>query len=144
VRATDVLLLAQHFITHFARMFERDVRGLSPEAADRLLRHSWPGNVRELRNAIEHGVSLIGGGKELTPELLGLRAGKRTNREPAKSGTASFHETKEKLIDDWEREYLTELVRATGGNVARAARRAGLARQYLHRLMRKHRIALED
>ena len=40
VRAGDVLLLAQHFIDHFARMFGRDVRGLTPEAAERLLRYA--------------------------------------------------------------------------------------------------------
>src|SRR5205807_7484451 len=57
-RAGDVLLLAQHFVDHFARMFGRDVRGLTPETAERLARYSWPGNVRELRNAIERAVAM--------------------------------------------------------------------------------------
>jgi two-component system response regulator HydG len=74
VRAADVLLLAQHFIEHFARMFDRagaggtpvpagdrNAPGMTAECAERIVRYSWPGNVRELRNAMERAVAMAPG-----------------------------------------------------------------------------------
>ena len=53
VRGNDVLQLAQHFVRLFAERNHKDVRGLSPQAAEKLLGYVWPGNVRELQNVIE-------------------------------------------------------------------------------------------
>ena len=55
-RADDVVFLAEHFLALAARCFQRDVRGLSPDARDTLLRHRWAGNVRELRNCVLESV----------------------------------------------------------------------------------------
>ena len=57
-RGDDVLLLAHHFLRHFAAAMGRDISGISPAAGAKLLGHHWPGNVRELRNVIERGVIL--------------------------------------------------------------------------------------
>jgi transcriptional regulator with GAF, ATPase, and Fis domain len=135
-RREDIPVLIEHFLEG------RKVK-LSGEAKALLQEHDWPGNVRELRNTIEQGLSLAGDKRELTPELLGLHTAGRAGRAPGKGARIRFHEAKEQLVDDWERDYLTELLRAAGGNISRAARRAGLARQYLHRLLRKHGIETE-
>ncbi|GJL65613.1 MAG: acetoacetate metabolism regulatory protein AtoC [Nitrospirales bacterium] len=52
-RKEDIPLLIQHFIREFNPKFHREVKSVSAEALDSLLRYSWPGNVRELRNLIE-------------------------------------------------------------------------------------------
>ena len=57
-RREDIPLLAQHFLAHFAGQNHKTIRGFTPQAMDRLLRHAWPGNVRELMNAVERGVVL--------------------------------------------------------------------------------------
>ena len=51
---------------------------------------------------------------------------------------ALFMATKERVIAEWEKAYLANLLSSTGGNVSQAARKTGLQRPYLHRLLRKH------
>jgi len=57
-RIEDIPLLAQDFLIRFTEKNRKTIRGFTPQAMDRLLRHPWPGNVRELMNAVERGVVL--------------------------------------------------------------------------------------
>jgi NtrC-family two-component system response regulator AlgB len=57
-RPRDILPLAEHLLSFFARQNGKHLSGFTEEARDALLRYPWPGNVRELRNAIERGVIL--------------------------------------------------------------------------------------
>jgi two-component system response regulator HydG len=60
-RGEDVLRLADHFRSRFARSLGRSVTSIAPEAVDTLRRHTWPGNVLELENTIERAVLLCRG-----------------------------------------------------------------------------------
>jgi DNA-binding NtrC family response regulator len=60
-RIEDIPLLAQDFLVRFTEKNRKTIRGFTPQAMDRLLRHPWPGNVRELMNAVERGVVLSRG-----------------------------------------------------------------------------------
>jgi len=77
-RREDIPPLASHFIAACSADMGKDVRGLSAEAARRLLEYDFPGNVRELANAVEHGVLMADGPTiglgDLPPELGGSRA----------------------------------------------------------------------
>jgi transcriptional regulator with GAF, ATPase, and Fis domain len=132
-RKEDLALLAGELLGG------RDLE-VPPETLALLAEYDWPGNVRELKNVLERGVSLAGGARVLEPALLGLE---RSPAPPSSvaTGAASFREAKERLIGAWERDYVTQLLRRSGGNVSRAAREGGLDRVYLHRLMKKHGIA---
>ena len=57
-RSGDIILLAEHFLQHYARKYRKPCPKLSPEARQQLERHPWPGNVRELQHAIERAVIL--------------------------------------------------------------------------------------
>jgi two-component system NtrC family response regulator len=57
-RRSDVSLLMDHFIRHYAEKNGKTIRGLTPEGRDILLRYDYPGNVRELENIIERAVVL--------------------------------------------------------------------------------------
>jgi DNA-binding NtrC family response regulator len=57
-RGTDVLLIANEFLSGFSARAAKDVHQLSEPVAERLMNYSWPGNVRELRNIIERAVAL--------------------------------------------------------------------------------------
>ncbi len=106
-----------------------------------LATHDWPGNVRELRNVLERAALLGFGSQGLAPALLGLPEASSTTSTPAPLDTASgltFKEAKDQLISVWEREYLAQILDRAGRNVSLAARRAGIARVYLHELMKKH------
>jgi DNA-binding NtrC family response regulator len=138
-RKEDIPLLVESFLSR------RDV-GIPDETMALLCDYDWPGNVRELRNVIERGVSLMGDADSLEPSLLGLEPPSGTSMPTpwATIGTESFREAKEKLIAAWERDYVTQLLKRTGGNVSQAAREGGIDRVYLHRLMKKHAISGDD
>src|SRR3954468_5410260 len=62
-RCVDIPLLAQAFVTEFARENAKAIREILPDAMEALMNYSWPGNVRELRTSIEHAVVLCRGEK---------------------------------------------------------------------------------
>jgi len=139
-RKEDIPLLVEAFL----RRVDRPVT-VPPETLALLQEYDWPGNVRELKNVIERGVSLLPpDGSVLDPALLGLEPGTREGSGApvtwATVGAESFREAKERLIAAWERDYVTQLLRKSGGNVSQAARDGGIDRVYLHRLMKKHGI----
>ncbi len=90
---------------------------------------------------LERATLIAPGPSALTPQLLGLESSGEGLREKAKFGNdaeLTFKEAKDRLVGAWEREYLAAMLERAGGNVSLAARRAGIARVYLHELMKKH------
>jgi transcriptional regulator of acetoin/glycerol metabolism len=59
---------------------------------------------------------------------------------PAADADEPFHTAKDRLVRAWEQEYLAGLLRRTAGNVSEAARRAGIDRVHLYRLLKKHGV----
>ena len=92
--------------------------------------------MRELKNVLRRGVALNGEGGTLEPEHLGL-AGAAAS--PERAAVDTYHESKAQLIETWEKSYVRRVLDETGGNVSQAARKCGLGRAYLHRLIRKYR-----
>jgi two-component system response regulator HydG len=74
-RASDVGLLATHFLERYSGEFKKDLRRFTPAALDLLERRPWPGNVRELQNTIERA-ALLCNGPEILPEHLGPSQGR--------------------------------------------------------------------
>ena len=116
-------------------------RLFTPQIYAELARQDWPGNVRELRNYIERAIVLqdadeASRANHAHPELAGAEAASVTIDAP-------FKTAKERLIADFERRYLEQLMAWAGGNVSRASRKAKLDRMYLHRLLQRHEITRE-
>jgi two-component system nitrogen regulation response regulator GlnG len=144
-RLSDLPLLADHFL----RLAVGPERGappqLSDDAMDALWEHDWPGNLRELRNVLERALSLRPEADTIDRDAITL--GARSSRPPERpSGIAPrgepelapFKDAKDRMVEQWERDYLQQLMAAADNNVSLAAKRAGLARSHLHRLRRKH------
>ena len=70
-RRDDILPLARLLLAHSATRMDRKISGLTPDAADQLLRYEWPGNVRELENAMERAVALARGNRVQLTDLPG-------------------------------------------------------------------------
>lgn len=68
-RGNDILLLAEYFLQRYARKYQKEMRGLTREAKNKLLKYAWPGNVRELQHTVERAV-ILGDGSLLVRELL--------------------------------------------------------------------------
>jgi two-component system response regulator AtoC len=146
-RMEDLPLLAAHFLAKHARAVRRELAGFEPEALARLAAHPWPGNVRELENAVERAVAVSTGDRvrvaDLPPEVAGA-GDAPPPADPAELAHLPYREVVEAARDRTSREYLVALLAEFDGNVTRAAERAGLERESLHRLLRKHGIKSED
>jgi DNA-binding NtrC family response regulator len=108
----------------------------------RLAAHPLSGNVRELRNLLERALVLedaFDGTQSVQAQLV----------DDGSAGalpdiTLSYAEARSRVLDDFERRWLAALLSAHGGNVAAAARAAGMARPYLHRLLQRHGITRQS
>ncbi len=127
-RREDILPLAKHFLTTFARKFGKVMTGIAADGESALKAHEWVGNVRELKNLME-GAVLIGKGPELTASDLGLR----TNGRPVlRTGSICFPPLPKEGIDfsilqeDMERFYFEEALHRADGNESAAAKLLGM------------------
>ncbi|PYN93002.1 MAG: hypothetical protein DMD91_31200 [Candidatus Rokuibacteriota bacterium] len=133
-RATDIPLLAQHFLEKFADAAGRPVKRLSPEALALLSAYHWPGNVRELENLIERAVALSSA-ETLLPDDFPPQL----HEEPARAPRLpAAHMT----LDDVKRWYVNKVLEEAGGNKLRAAELLGIDRRTLYRIL--ERKATED
>jgi transcriptional regulator with AAA-type ATPase domain/tetratricopeptide (TPR) repeat protein len=124
-RASDILLLAEHFLTRACADYGLGPKTLTPDAGAALLAYAWPGNIRELANLMERA-ALLTDAPLVTADALGLsvapeRAGSALE---ALLPTSSLRDA----VGTVEREHLLAALRETDWNIARAAARLGIPR----------------
>jgi transcriptional regulator with PAS, ATPase and Fis domain len=119
-RASDIPLLAEHFISQLNRKHESKVEGIGSEATDLLCEYSWPGNVRELRNAIERAVVLAGEGWIKTSHLPAQI------RRPQAVSNDQISFPVGISAAEAEKQLILSTLEMVDGNKAEAARRLGL------------------
>ncbi len=144
-RQDDIPLLSEHILESLAKRSGRPRTRLSPEAMTLLQRHAWPGNVRELRNVLEKCFALvekdeISGAAVVTGSLGIDPAHTPLNAAITADASIPYADARERF----ERDYLLDLLRRNDLNVSKAARSAGIHRQSLHRLLKKHGIRAHD
>jgi len=124
-RRNDIHLLADYFLDHYGRKFNKSFSGLTLEALDVLRHHNWTGNVRELKNIIERG-ALVGKGPELTVQDLGMNE-KSTFAEMRPGGFDLTELTPDgidfpELQKVFEQHYYDAAMKLSGGNESKAAK----------------------
>ncbi len=139
-RGSDVLVLAQRFLGDIAARTGKNVTGLSPPAAERLLTYAWPGNVRELQNCIEHAVALTQF-EQITPDDLPERV--RAYRQ-SHVLVASENPTELVSLEQVERRYILRVIEAVGGNKTLAAQTLGIGRKTLYRKLVEYGITEKE
>lgn len=140
-RQEDVLPLARHFLEKWNTECARAVHGWTPEVEQYLVNYSWPGNVRELENTIERGVVLTEGDSIHTEDLLisedSLPADSPSEASPVVEGSLQA------FLDHAAAERIRTVLKDVRGARTEAARRLGIDRTTLYRLMRKFEISGE-
>jgi len=137
-RSKDVLPLARHFLTHFARTQGTNELTLSTAAEQKLLQWTWPGNVRELENVLQRAVVLSQG---TTIEPTDIAFGAATGPVGVLQGgvasiPAALPVLANRPLADIEREAILETLASTGGNKTEAARRMGVSARTLSNKMK--------
>ncbi len=143
-RPEDVPALAQRFLERVTTRLGLEKRQLGDAALARLVRHRWPGNVRELANVIEQAAVLAPGAAIEEADLqLGGAGALAPAADPEATGL-SFGEAKKRAVDRFERGYLLDALRKSGGNISRAAEAVGMVRQSLQQKIRELGLRDED
>lgn len=127
-RKGDVLPLAKHFIAVYSDQMGRRGLELSDEAAGYLEAHAWRGNVRELRNLLERAV-IMSEGDRITVQTLA-----EDSRDWA-GDLPPYDDAKAEVMTRFKRGYVSRLLKEADGNVTEAARRSGMARAALSRMI---------
>jgi two-component system response regulator AtoC len=132
-RGTDILLLAQTFLEHFARKHGKPVQRISSPVAERLLTYSWPGNIRELRNCVERAVALAHFDEIIVEDLPAHVRDYRTTHVLIAANDPS------ELVPlaEVERRYVERVIEAVAGNKRQAAQVLGLDRATLYRKLER-------
>ena len=126
-RREDIPLLVAHFLQQISKESDQERKVYAPEAVEMLVTAEWPGNVRQLYNVVRQNVALsrspvISG--ELVQQSLGEHAGK----------LASFSDAR----DEFTRNYLSQILQITMGNVSQAARLAKRNRTDFYKLLARY------
>jgi DNA-binding NtrC family response regulator len=150
-RQEDIALLANHFLTYYwhrHRQMGDRVPRLSDASIGFLRSRPWRGNVRELQNVIEHVAVLAEPDQVIQPNDIPIY--EDAAQWPAESAIPAgvmdeaYHVAKDRIVAQFEREYLGRLIGRAGGNMSKAARLASIDRTTLYRLMDKHEFHREE
>jgi DNA-binding NtrC family response regulator len=135
-RPGAITVLTDHFLSHFAAVFGKEIERVAPETYRLLRRYRWPGNVRELKNVIQAALLMLDG-KELTPEFIPERI-----RDAALASEGRGEPTCSFRVGASLHSVEKELIRVTliyaGGNKKLAASILGISRRALYNKLKKH------
>lgn len=147
-RERDVELLARHFVRECATQYRRPPRPLHPRTLEWFMAYRWPGNVRELENLIHREFLMTDDDSEID---CACPAGVAAAPSAKLSVVGQLPDDAEELpayaqarlraIEEFDRLYLSALLRRTRGNVSRAARLACKERRALGKLIKRYSIS---
>jgi len=129
-RRDDILPLARVLLAQAALRMKRKIQGLTPGAADQLLRYAWPGNVRELENAMERAVALARGSR-VELEDLPEEVREAFPRPTPVAGAVQ-------PLQAMEKDYIIAVLGMNGGNQTRTAEQLQIGSATLYRKLKKY------
>ncbi len=145
-RKEDILPLSEHLLKKCTAQMKREVKAIAPDALRKLMLHDWPGNVRELENTIEYAVAMTQQNTITEEYVLPNKVfmPDETGSQDRSSGCDEIIKPLKDARDAFEREYLTQVLALTEGNVSHAAKLAGKYRADFYDLLKKHQLSVTE
>ncbi len=139
-RQDDIALIAQHFMRHYAGIFQKPMDHIEPAALEMLQTYPWPGNVRELENVMQRAI-ILAPGRSVRAEDLNLKAPEQEEDAARFDEVVDIADYQpagsfERQLRDYKIKLAVQAVRENNGNKTMAARSLCISRAYLHRLIR--------
>ncbi|GMU87072.1 MAG: sigma-54-dependent Fis family transcriptional regulator [Ignavibacteriales bacterium] len=131
-RGDDPVLLARHFLSVGERIYNKTLRGFTPEALAKLQNYSFPGNIRELENVVLNAAAQASAGGQVS-ELM-IPAAERHDTAPHGEPFSRFLSLEEAM-----NQYIEQVLEAFGGNQQKAAFVLGVSERTLQRRIKKTR-----
>lgn len=139
-RKEDIAILVDYFVAKYNQKLGKSVTTISKEMMKVLLAYDYPGNVRELSNSIERAIAL-----NQNPILTSSCLPESFHKDQKSDFDIPIREfdykkAKKGILAAFEKKFISELLKVHRGNVASAAKQAGIERQSFYRLLKKHDI----
>ena len=143
-RITDIPILAEHLVAKHCKKLKKEPKMISRDVMDLLMKQPWPGNVRELENILVQGIlyskeNIIGRSdiplKDTDQKNYGFK-GLDSNSIAA----LPYKEAKEKLLHEFNHDYIGARLSITNGNITQAAKQCHMDRQALQQIMKRFNI----
>lgn len=134
-RKEDIPSLVQHFISEINKKREEPVE-IESRCLKKLVNYDWPGNVRELKNSIESAAAICDDNIITTEDIIGISSAQES--EPGIE--LSFKDAKNRLIEDFEKKYLSEMLFKHKGVISAASRESQIDRKTFWQLLKKYSI----
>jgi len=135
----DIPQIAEHFLRHYAQVFQKPMESIDADAMQMLQNYSWPGNVRELENVMQRSI-ILSPGMTVRTEDLALSLPEEESSEDSEGvvDIGDYHPAGsfERQLRDYKVKLAVTAVRENNGNKTLAARSLSISRAYLHRLIR--------
>lgn len=132
-RRQDIPFLAEYFRKKFCLLSGKHIGGFAPGTIDKLILYDWPGNVRELENTVERAVVLC------QDELISERDFEMPINDRS-DNPVSLRQAKARVVEEFERSYLSGVLGLYQGNVTKAAAAARKHKRAFYELLRKYHI----
>ena len=141
-RVDDIPLLANYFLNKYMIQAGKNIHGFSEDALQYLVSNKYPGNVRELENMIQRAVILAGNEQTLSLNYI------QTEWEASKPKMQTINDLRldiqfsslPKLVEEFEKKYISQLLELNRGNISRTAIELGLSRAGLYKKIKRYNL----
>ncbi|MBN1352927.1 sigma 54-interacting transcriptional regulator [candidate division KSB1 bacterium] len=138
-RRGDIAILAQHFVNKYGAKYGKENLRLSREVETLLMNYSFPGNVRELENML-HRAIVLAEGQVIEPNHFPVNVANSKMTSTSKKQLPPFREAKQQVVEEFERNFITEHLKISRGNISQAARTAGIDLKNFYAKTKKYGI----
>lgn len=144
-RTEDIPILVEYFLARLSARMNRPITGIHPDVVAAMKRYAWPGNIRELENMLERAY-ILETAETLTPayfpaELMG---GGTCHGPRALNTGLPIAEARRGVIEEFEQQYIRNLLTRNSGRVNKSAEDAGITTRQFHKLMTRYGICKEE
>ena len=147
-RTEDIPELAESYIGYLGPRISCPVVDITEDALELLCKYSWPGNVRELINIIERAMLLCENDiittEDLPQSITELEISYETDTWPDEMMNQPLKKARKSILENFERDYFTSLLRLTEGRVGEAAKKAGIDTRSLYDKMKQYGLNKKD
>lgn len=143
-RVTDIPMIAEHLVAKHCKKMKKELKMISREVMDLLMKQPWPGNVRELENILVQGILYSKEDTILPADIplknTSLEKKNFTEIDSDNIVVLPYKEAKEKILHEFNRDYIGAKLSISNGNITHAARQCNMDRQALQQIMKRYGI----
>ncbi|MFQ5645573.1 MAG: sigma-54 interaction domain-containing protein [bacterium] len=143
-RLDDLPALADHFLSRYCRKLNKNVKKISQEALNTMMKYHWPGNIRELENLLERAIIMAPDSEINSIDIPGERRNKRIYSFGEINTSFPLRVVREQVVAELEKKYLGDLLKKCRGNIGKVAGIAEIDNKTLYEKMKRHNLRKED